>query len=176
MSPASTESNGLMRERSCSSQGLVLQKVSLVCTACGLFLCSDCSVLQACCRQRLSLPSMGSIWSLARVWWVLTGCALVCLWNETCYHLYQNRGPAKLSGQEGWHGLCAVLLRGRGQPSWDWGSCDWEGQFYQSAGGCAWCKQVRQPVLVLCAAFLHVALCLCWGVGGGKWHQTGLLF
>ena len=48
MSPASTESNGLMRERSCSSQGLVLQKVSLVCTACGLFLCSDCSVLQAC--------------------------------------------------------------------------------------------------------------------------------
>ena len=114
MSPASTESNGLMRERSCSSQGLVLQKVSLVCTACGPFLCSDCSVLQACCRQRLSLPSMGSIWSLARVWWILTGCALVCLWNETWHQLYQNWSPAELSGLETWCGqfLCWFLAEG----------------------------------------------------------------
>lgn len=39
------ESNGLMKKRSCSAQGLELQGASLVCAACTLLSCSGCSVL-----------------------------------------------------------------------------------------------------------------------------------
>ena len=41
MSPAPA-SNGLMEERSCSAQSLVLYGVSLVCAECALLLCFGC--------------------------------------------------------------------------------------------------------------------------------------
>ena len=61
------ESNGFVKKRSCSVQGLVLQGVSLMCTTCILLLCSGCSMLQSSCLKRLFLPAVGSVWSLATV-------------------------------------------------------------------------------------------------------------
>ena len=64
MSPA-PESNGLMKKRPCSVQGLVPQGVSLMCAVCTLLLCCGSSILQVSHLQRLSLPAVGSVWSLA---------------------------------------------------------------------------------------------------------------
>ena len=51
---------------------MVLQGVSLVCAACALMLCFGYCVLQASYLQRLSLSAVGSFWSLACEWLVLT--------------------------------------------------------------------------------------------------------
>ena len=72
------ESNGFMK-MSCSLQGLVLQRVSLVCAAYTLVMCFDCSIPQISPLQRLSLPIVGSVWTFARVWCILTRRVLVCL-------------------------------------------------------------------------------------------------
>ena len=50
----------------------MLQGVSLVCAACALMLCFGYCVLQASYLQRLSLSAVGSFWSLACEWLVLT--------------------------------------------------------------------------------------------------------
>lgn len=60
-----SESNGLMKKRPSSAQGLVLQGVSLVCAAYAVLLCSGCSILPASHLQRLSFPDVGSVWPLA---------------------------------------------------------------------------------------------------------------
>ena len=101
MSPA-LEGNGLRKKRSCS----ILQSVSLfprtwrfrqrrgggvspICVACALLLCTSHLFLQFSCLQRLSLPLVGSVWSLAAMGCaVLTRCVPVYLQNETCSHCH----------------------------------------------------------------------------------------
>lgn len=76
-------SNGFMKKRSSIVQGLVLQEVPLVCAACSLLLCFICSFSQVSPLQRLSLPVVDGVRTLAGVWRVLSRCVLVCLLNET---------------------------------------------------------------------------------------------
>ena len=58
----------------------------------------------------LSLPAVGSVWFLAWMWRVLTGCSLVCLWNETCCHCHGNQDSANLLiGRYMWAGVWAGL-------------------------------------------------------------------
>ena len=61
------ESDGFMKNKSHSVQGLPLQGMSVVCVVC-ILLHFGCSVLQASRLQRLSLPEVGSVWALARMW------------------------------------------------------------------------------------------------------------
>lgn len=64
-------------------------------------MCSVVFILQASHHlQSLSLPFVSNVWFLAPVWHVLSRCALVCFWNETCCHLCWNLGFRKLPGQE----------------------------------------------------------------------------
>ena len=86
MSPV-PESIGLIKKRPCSAQGLVLQEVSVwfVYSAVAFWLFCPLSHLQS-----LSFSFVGHISSLAWMWQVLIRYALVCLWNETCYHLCWN--------------------------------------------------------------------------------------
>ena len=104
------ESNGFIKKRSCSVQDLMPQGVSLVWAMCALLLCFECSVQQL--ASRLSLPAMGSVWSLALIWWVLIGCATVCLLYEPWHKLHQYWAPVEQSGQENivWAGVSAGLL------------------------------------------------------------------
>lgn len=53
------ESNGLMKMRLCSVEGLALEEVSPVCAACTLLLCFGCSILQAIHLQRPPWPAVG---------------------------------------------------------------------------------------------------------------------
>ena len=76
------ESNGFIKKRSYSAQDLELQEVFLGFAVCTLMLCFDCSYPQVSPLQSFSLPAVGSVWTLARVWLVLTRCALVCLLKE----------------------------------------------------------------------------------------------
>lgn len=69
------EGKGFMKKRHYSvsisqvvfpiSQGLSLQVVSLPNAVYILLFCLSCSVLQTSCLQGLSLPAVGSVWSLA---------------------------------------------------------------------------------------------------------------
>lgn len=90
------------------------KSVSNVCHLCSVVVCG-CSILQASHVQRLSLPAMGSVWFLAWIWWVLNWCALVCLWNETCHHLPQNK--ALKHSLVGGHVVCSDLCQSSGV--WD---------------------------------------------------------
>lgn len=58
------ESNILIKKKSCSAQGVVLQGVPLVSVACALLLCFYCSRLQTS-NLELFLPAVGSVWSPA---------------------------------------------------------------------------------------------------------------
>ena len=71
-----------MKKRSDIVQVLALQGVPLLCSVYTLLLCFDYSNSQTSHMQNLSLPVMGSVWTLARVWQVLTRSALVCLLKE----------------------------------------------------------------------------------------------
>ena len=59
MSPV-PESHGLMKKRSCSAQGLLLQGV-----VCAVLCCSVSAARYFSHLQRLSLPAVGSVWFLA---------------------------------------------------------------------------------------------------------------
>ena len=61
------ESNGY-KKRSYTVQSLVLQELSLVYAVCTLLLCFGCSFPQVSPLQSFSLPAMGNVLPLARVW------------------------------------------------------------------------------------------------------------
>ena len=119
------EGNGLMKTRSCSAccvvsvvpRGPGAQGVSPVCPACTVLLYPGHFILYASHWQKLSLPVVGSVWSLAQMWHVLTKCALACLWNETCFHHHWSQGLANhLDG-----GTVKVQSSARGSPlGWDY--------------------------------------------------------
>lgn len=85
---SSYKRNSFLRKRLYSVDSLVPQRVSLVCVlhALGSSVLASFSIRSY--LQRLSLSAVGSVWSLARMWWVLTGCGLLCLINDTWYHLH----------------------------------------------------------------------------------------
>ena len=152
--------NGFMKRMPSSVQGLELQGESLLCVACTV-LCSGCTVLQASC--------MGNVWSLARMCWVLSKSALICLLNETWMTATRSEALqnclVKRAGVV--RGFCCSS-GGSGQLHWDWGKLDLEGQSHQTRGwGMAWCKCVRQPAWEL-PCFQQVALCLCRGSEEGN--------
>ena len=74
---------GFIKKRSYTVQGLVLQEVSLLYAVYSLLLCFDCSFSQVSLLQNFSLPALGSVWPLARVWWVFNSCTLVYLFKKT---------------------------------------------------------------------------------------------
>ena len=59
------ESNGFMKKRSHSVQGLVLQGVLSGVSSCTLLLCYSCSSPQVSPLQSFSLPAVGGVWTLA---------------------------------------------------------------------------------------------------------------
>ena len=78
--------NSFMRKRLLSVQGMELQRVSLVCAVCTVPFCCGVSFLRVRHLYRFSQTSVGSVWSVARIWWVLIGCALLCLLNGTRFY------------------------------------------------------------------------------------------
>ena len=94
-------------------EGLELLRVSPVCAVCAPLFWSGCFIFQSPCLQRLFLPVEGSVWSLAWMWWVLSRCTVVCLWNDTCCCCHQNQGSANFLGVGDvlWAGVRASLLR-----------------------------------------------------------------
>ena len=62
--------------------------------------------------RHLQKPStaIGSVWSLAWMWWIFNRSALVCLWNETCYHLHCNWYSVELFDWEMWCGRSLCLF------------------------------------------------------------------
>jgi len=62
------KSNGFMKKKSYTVQDLVLQELSLVCAMCTLLLCFGCFFPQVSPLQSISLPAVGSIWTLLSVW------------------------------------------------------------------------------------------------------------
>ena len=75
------DSNGYIKKRSYTVQGLVLQDVFLVYAACTLLL-FWLSFPQVSPLQTFFLPAVGSIWTVSSVWCVLTKCVFVCLLKE----------------------------------------------------------------------------------------------
>ena len=80
--------NSFMKKRSQWVLGLGLQRVSVVCAVCTVLYCFGASFLQVWHLHKLSLPEVGSVWSLGRMWWVLTGCALLSSLNEPWNYLH----------------------------------------------------------------------------------------
>ena len=112
------ESYSLMKKRACSAQRLGLQKMSPVCAACTLILCLGFSILKVSHLQSLFLPVVGSAWSLAWMWQVLTSFVLFCLSNEVWHHLHQTWGLVKLWLGDVWCFPGFVLVFwGRGAPT-----------------------------------------------------------
>ena len=65
---------------------------------------------------------VGSVWSLAWMWWVLTWCALVCLWDETSCHCCWNHGTPNTQVGRWGVGRDLVWAFGvGGHLCWDWG-------------------------------------------------------
>ena len=126
------DSNDIMI-KSCSTQDLALQGVSLVCAPFALLLYCGFSVIQASHLQRFYLSTVGSVWSLAWMWWVLTRYTsemrpdinfirTEALWNSLI----------KICGVVD-SGLC-WFSRGEACHAGDWDRLDQEGQSYQSTG------------------------------------------
>ena len=140
---------------------------------CTLLLCPGCSVLQAIHLQSLSLHVLGSVWSLAWMWWVLarilwTACEMRPVITSTLTEALQNSLVRS-------HGVGRGLHWSSGGGTCNAGteSCMFEkGYSTGTQGDGAWGKQVRQPVPVL-HCFPQVAVCLCWGIGEG--NGTGKL-
>ena len=93
------ENNDFVKKRSYTVQGLILQEVFLVYVVCILLLCFVCSFPQVSLLKSFSLPTVRSIWILARVWQVLFRCAPVCLLRRP--GLFSTRAEALQ--QEIWH-------------------------------------------------------------------------
>ena len=79
------ESNGFIKHWSHNVQGLVLKEVSLVYAAGSLLLCYGCSIPEVSPLQGF-LSAVGSVWTLVRVWHVLTTYDLSCLLKTTWWY------------------------------------------------------------------------------------------
>ena len=138
--------------------------VSNVCS----LLYPGCFILQVSCLQRFSLPVVSSVCSLDWMWPLLSRCALVFLWNKTCYHYCQNWGAAKLPGQKtGQVRAWASLLR-KEDCHVDWDQYGWNKSSSSSMWwGRALCRQVRWQEFAP-PWFPQMVMCLCWGTGEGN--------
>lgn len=101
----------LYDKRSYNVQGLAFQEVFVVYSPFILLLCFGCSVPQVSHGQSFSLPAMGDVWALTRVWRVLNRCALVCLLKETCCYIhiaeaFQNSMVSSCGARGGERELC----------------------------------------------------------------------
>ena len=94
-----TESNAILRRDHKLSRALVHQEVFLVYAVYTLLLCFGCSFSQVSPLQSFFLPAVGSVWTLAGMWPVLTSCAPVCLLRRP--GLFSTRAEALQ--QEIWH-------------------------------------------------------------------------
>lgn len=125
-------------------------------------------IIQVSCLQRFSLPVVSSVCSLDWMWPLLSRCALVFLWNKTCYHYCQNWGAAKLPGQKtGQVRAWASLLR-KEDCHVDWDQYGWNKSSSSSVWwGRALRRQVRWQKFAL-PWFPQMVMCLCWGTGEGN--------
>lgn len=93
------ESNGNIKKRSRTVQGLVLQEVFLVYVVCTLLLYFGCFLPQVTSVESFSLPTVGSVWTLSSVWGVLNKCVLVSLLEEARSYFPYSLSFVALSGQ-----------------------------------------------------------------------------
>lgn len=114
-------------------QGLGLLGLSPMCA---LMLCPSCCTFRPVVhRGSLCLSRAVRIWFLAWMWYILTWCAQVCLWNEICCHCHWNCSLRKLLVREMQCGLgFRPVLLGRGPAVLGLENHDWKGQFHQSVG------------------------------------------
>lgn len=127
---------------------------------------------QASGLQRFSLPAIRQCLVPELTVWVLTRCALVFLWNETCTI---STGTESLKNSLFWrHGVSRALCGFCG-----WGVTGTEAR--ATEGSSTRAQGLRLGVSKLgsqsqCYAASHMALCLCWRAGEGNYAGQAPLF